>query len=61
MDTPEYDAVWARAEIFDEILVSPKMVTDHLPNVVMKALNQLADRNYIPRHHIHLIQPPRVL
>lgn len=51
-----YEAAWSRADIYDEVLVSPRMVTDHLPNVVMKALAQLNDRNYMPRHHIRLLQ-----
>ena len=53
-DEPTYDAAWARADVFDEVLVSPKMLTDHMPDIVSKALEQLADRNYAPRHVVNI-------
>ena len=42
--TPVYSAAWARAESFDEIIVSAQMVSNHLPDAVLKALDQLDDR-----------------
>ena len=41
-----YTASWARPEVFEEILVSPRMLTDHMPDAVFKALVQLADKNF---------------
>lgn len=38
----EYRAVWAQPESFDEILVGAKMVSDHLPDTVQKALDSAA-------------------
>ena len=54
---PTYKAAWARAEAFDEIIVSPKMITDHLPDVVIRALEQLADQNYIPSQLVEIRSP----
>ncbi|XP_059158872.1 diacylglycerol lipase-beta-like isoform X2 [Physella acuta] len=44
----EYDAVWSRPECFDKIIISKKMVTDHMPNTVSRVLDELADRQYVP-------------
>ena len=43
MDKKEcgYYAVWAETESFDEVLVSPVMVVDHLPANVMRALRKV--------------------
>ncbi len=40
--------------MFDEVLVSPKMLADHLPDVVAKALDQLSDRNYQPTNVVNI-------
>ncbi|BFZ06737.1 hypothetical protein BsWGS_09776 [Bradybaena similaris] len=45
---PTYVAVWSRPENFDRIVISHKMVSDHVPNVVHDALNQLYQRVYVP-------------
>jgi hypothetical protein len=37
--------VWADYKDFGEILVSPKMVTDHLPENVMAALDQVRNKH----------------
>lgn len=34
--------MWAQPESFDEILVGAKMISDHLPDTVQKALDSAA-------------------
>lgn len=48
---PQYTAVWAQPEDFSTILISSKMIMDHFPDVVMRALCQLEDRNFVPSAH----------
>ena len=36
-----YYAIWADTEAFDEVLISPVMVGDHLPANVMRALRKV--------------------
>ncbi|XP_071671212.1 diacylglycerol lipase-beta isoform X3 [Patagioenas fasciata] len=38
----KYTARWSNERVFSSILISPKMVTDHMPDVVLKALNSLS-------------------
>ncbi|KAM9261645.1 diacylglycerol lipase-beta isoform 1-T1 [Cariama cristata] len=38
----EYMARWSNETAFSSILISPKMITDHMPDVVLKALNSLS-------------------
>lgn len=47
-EDPVYQAYWTNVSTFDKILLSRKMLSDHLPNVVLAALNQLLDRNVQP-------------
>ncbi|NXC27313.1 DGLB lipase, partial [Campylorhamphus procurvoides] len=37
----KYTARWSNETVFSSILISPKMITDHMPDVVLKALNSL--------------------
>ncbi|XP_021375697.1 sn1-specific diacylglycerol lipase beta-like isoform X2 [Mizuhopecten yessoensis] len=48
--SPTYFAEWKTPEDFQEILVSPDMLTDHLPDNVWKALVQLEDKHFNPKH-----------
>ncbi|XP_007442625.1 sn1-specific diacylglycerol lipase beta isoform X1 [Python bivittatus] len=41
----KYSANWSRETAFGNILVSPKMITDHLPDVVLRALFSLLETN----------------
>ncbi|XP_054851425.1 diacylglycerol lipase-beta isoform X1 [Eublepharis macularius] len=41
----KYHANWSKETAFGNILISPKMVTDHMPDVVAKALNSLAQES----------------
>ncbi|XP_055507571.1 diacylglycerol lipase-beta [Leucoraja erinacea] len=37
----KYHAVWREASSFSSILISPKMITDHMPDLLLKVLQQL--------------------
>nr|CAD7410930.1 unnamed protein product [Timema poppensis] len=37
---PVYQAVWANNTDFDEVLISPVMIQDHMPDNVLQALNK---------------------
>ncbi|CAC5378638.1 DAGL [Mytilus coruscus] len=48
--TPSFYAEWSRAEDFvKEIILSPDMVTDHIPDNLMTALEQLSDKDFTPK------------
>lgn len=38
---PVYQAVWANNTDFDEVLISPVMIQDHMPDNVLNALNKV--------------------
>nr|XP_060642644.1 diacylglycerol lipase-beta [Anolis sagrei ordinatus] len=40
-----YTANWSKETAFGNILISPKMLTDHMPDVVLKALDSLIQAN----------------
>ncbi|CAH1794988.1 unnamed protein product [Owenia fusiformis] len=46
--TPSYLPHWAEMEDFSDIIVSPSMIMDHMPDAVSKALDILAERNQMP-------------
>ncbi|KAM6352230.1 diacylglycerol lipase-beta isoform 2-T2 [Alca torda] len=41
----KYTARWSNEGVFSSILISPKMITDHMPDVVLKALNSLSQEH----------------
>lgn len=41
----KYTARWSKETAFGNILISPKMITDHMPDIVLKALNSLAQES----------------
>ncbi|XP_057272847.1 diacylglycerol lipase-beta isoform X1 [Pezoporus wallicus] len=41
----KYTARWSNEAVFSSILISPKMITDHMPDVVLKALNSLSQEH----------------
>uniref|UniRef100_A0A0C9RC53 Diacylglycerol lipase-alpha n=1 Tax=Fopius arisanus TaxID=64838 RepID=A0A0C9RC53_9HYME len=44
---PVYQALWAGPGDFDEVLISPVMIQDHMPDTMLKALNKVsADRQH---------------
>lgn len=38
---PVYQALWAANTDFDEVLISPVMIQDHMPDKVLEALNKV--------------------
>ncbi|XP_078331862.1 diacylglycerol lipase-alpha-like isoform X4 [Crassostrea virginica] len=38
---PVYQAIWANNNAFDEVLVSPSMINDHMPDYVLEALEKV--------------------
>lgn len=48
-----YQALWAENTDFDEVLISPVMIQDHMPDKVLAALNKVRD------HHPHPLQISR--
>ncbi|NXL89772.1 DGLB lipase, partial [Alectura lathami] len=41
----KYTANWSNETAFSSILISPKMITDHMPDVVLNALNSLSQEH----------------
>ena len=39
---PVYQAIWAENTDFDEVLISPTMVNDHMPDNVLDALEKVS-------------------
>lgn len=39
---PVYQAIWAENTDFDEVLISPRMFKDHMPDKVLTALNKVS-------------------
>lgn len=39
---PVYQAIWVENTDFDEVLISPAMIQDHMPDTVLDALNKVS-------------------
>ena len=39
---PEYELLWANKEIYYRVIIGPRMIKDHMPDVVMKVMSQIA-------------------
>lgn len=44
---PVYQALWAGPCDFDEVLISPVMIQDHMPDSMLKALNKVSQADSI--------------
>lgn len=44
---PVYQALWAGPCDFDEVLISPVMIQDHMPDNMLKALNKVSQPDTI--------------
>lgn len=44
---PVYQALWAGPCDFDEVLISPVMIQDHMPDNMLKALNKVSQADSI--------------
>ncbi|KAJ8985200.1 hypothetical protein NQ317_018229 [Molorchus minor] len=56
---PVYQALWAGNIDFDEVLISPVMIQDHMPDRVLEALNKVGsheDRRTIPNAPAYRIE-----
>jgi sn1-specific diacylglycerol lipase len=42
---PVFQAIWADNTSFDEVIVSPTMINDHMPDNVMDALEKVKKKN----------------
>lgn len=39
---PVYQAIWANTTDFDEVLISPVMLQDHMPDTILSALEKVS-------------------
>ncbi|KAJ8375868.1 hypothetical protein SKAU_G00064480 [Synaphobranchus kaupii] len=44
-EEPTYSALWGDNKAFDEVIISPAMLNEHLPHIVMEGLNKVLE-NY---------------
>ena len=50
-EDPTYSALWGDNKAFNEVIISPAMLNEHMPHMVMEGLNKVcfiyvhADRN----------------
>lgn len=42
---PVYQAIWAQNTDFDEVIISPVMLQDHMPDTVLEALKKVSNQN----------------
>lgn len=46
---PVYQAIWANTTDFDEVLISPVMLQDHMPDTILSALEKVSqERKTLP-------------
>lgn len=41
---PVYQAIWAQNTDFDEVIISPVMLQDHMPDTVLEALKKVSNQ-----------------
>lgn len=44
---PVYQAIWVDNIDFDEVLISPAMIQDHMPDTVLAALNKVSGNHFL--------------
>jgi len=54
---PVYQALWAGPCDFDEVLISPVMIQDHMPDNMLRALNKVS-QDAIVRQQVKRSQTP---
>ena len=47
---PTFRAIWADNKSFDEVLISKRMVQDHMPDNVMDAFDKVTLRSWLIRY-----------
>ena len=40
-EEPTYSALWGNNKAFDEVIISPAMLNEHMPHMVMEGLNKV--------------------
>uniref|UniRef100_A0A8C5AZE1 sn-1-specific diacylglycerol lipase n=1 Tax=Gadus morhua TaxID=8049 RepID=A0A8C5AZE1_GADMO len=45
LEEPTYSALWGNNKAFDEVIISPAMLNEHMPHMVMEGLNKVLE-NY---------------
>lgn len=48
---PVYQAIWVDNTDFDEVLISPAMIQDHMPDTVLAALNKVINATHFALQH----------
>ncbi|XP_016307728.1 sn1-specific diacylglycerol lipase alpha isoform X1 [Sinocyclocheilus anshuiensis] len=46
-EEPTYSALWGDNNAFDEVIISPAMLNEHMPHVVMDGLNKVLENPYL--------------
>ncbi|XP_052416642.1 diacylglycerol lipase-alpha isoform X2 [Carassius gibelio] len=46
-EDPTYSALWGDNKAFDEVIISPAMLNEHMPHVVMDGLNKVLENPYL--------------
>ncbi|TRY83711.1 hypothetical protein DNTS_018517, partial [Danionella cerebrum] len=46
-EEPTYSALWGDNKAFDEVIISPAMLNEHMPHVVMDGLNKVLETPYV--------------
>ncbi|KAG5314757.1 DGLA lipase, partial [Acromyrmex insinuator] len=54
---PVYQALWAGPCDFDEVLISPVMIQDHMPDNMLRALNKQVKRSQTPLSRTPSVKP----
>ncbi|KAL0120705.1 hypothetical protein PUN28_008402 [Cardiocondyla obscurior] len=55
---PVYQALWAGPCDFDEVLISPVMIQDHMPDNMLRALNKVSRDASVVRQQVRRSQTP---
>lgn len=55
---PVYQALWAGPCDFDEVLISPVMIQDHMPDNMLRALNKVSRDASVVRQQVRRSQAP---
>jgi len=55
---PVYQALWADPCDFDEVLISPVMIQDHMPDNMLRALNKVRRDASVIRQQVRRSQTP---
>lgn len=57
---PVYQAIWVDNIDFDEVLISPAMIQDHMPDTVLAALNKVSKTICFAKIICHLLSCDKI-